>query len=543
MPLVTAVSCVAVWARPGGAVALIAVPRVAIRVDASAEMGTGHLKRCLSLAQALAEAGAQTRLICRPLDTVAAQVLALQDVAVDWLPAASAAYVPDPSAPPHATWARVDWLDDAQQTAETLAEWAPDWMVVDHYAFDARWHQAVRQALDCRLLVIDDLADRPLAADALLDHNWDDDHRHKYAACVQGKPTWLTGPRHALLAPAYRHAVRCVLRDKVRSIGIFMGGTDPGGASARVVKACRTAGFGGPLEVVSTSASPHLAGLRQACASDQATTLTLDEPDLAAFFARHDLQIGAGGGATWERCCIGAPTITLVLATNQAVVVQALDRLGALRAARLGNTPVTAELPTLTDALDQLLTDAAARAALGKRAATLVDGRGAQRVALSLLGTCLRLRPATLDDASMLHSWRNHPSVRAVSATQEPIAFEAHEAWMRAVLAHPARWLFVGQVGHLPVGSIRFDRLASGHLEVSLYLDPDLQGLGLGRHLLAAGEQALLRLNPAGITVDARVVPGNTTSRKLFEAGGYHGGPLQYQKTIGPLRGPTETAP
>jgi len=464
-------------------------------------------------------------------------------VAVHWLPTPSDTFTPSADAPPHARWAGASATDDAQQTAEMLADWRPDWVVVDHYAFDARWHQAVRQALGCRLLVIDDLADRTMAADALLDHNWDADHRHKYAARVQGKLSWLTGPRHALLAPAYRNAPRCALRDEVRSIGIFMGGTDPGGASARVVQACRAAGFGGALEVVSTSASPHLRGLRQACAADPDTTLTLDVPDLAAFFARHDLQIGAGGGATWERCCIGSPTIALVLAANQSVVVPALDRLGALRAARLDDTTGPVDLPTLSEALRQLLADAAARNALGQQAATLVDGRGAQRVALSLLGERLQLRPATLNDAPMLHGWRNHPSVRAVSATQDPIAFEAHEAWMRAVLAHPARWLFIGQVGRLPVGSIRFDRLANGHLEVSLYLDPDLQGLGLGRHLLAAGEQALLALHPAGITVDASVLPGNITSRQLFEAGGYHGGPLQYQKTIGPLPGPTETAP
>ena len=172
-----------------------------------------------------------------------------------------------------------------------------------------------------------------------------------------------------------------------------------------------------------------------------------------------------------------------------------------------------------------------------------LDGRGAQRVALSLLGEQLLVRPATMGDAPQLHSWRNHPTVRAVSATQDTIAFDAHEAWMRAVLADPSRWLFVGLVGQLPVGSIRFDRLASGHLEVSLYLDPDLQGLGLGRHLLAAGERAQLAGHPAGITVDASVQPGNTTSQKIFEAGGYRGGPLQYQKAIGPFLGLTETAP
>lgn len=513
--------------------------RVAIRVDASAAIGTGHLKRCLSLAQALIEVGVDVRFVCRELDAVAATVLGDSGIPTRWLPAPAQAFTPAPDAPPHAAWAGVPQAQDADDTAQTLADWRPDTVVVDHYAFDARWHRAVRAALGCgaqdlRLLVIDDTADRVLDADALLDHNWAPDHRAKYAGRLQREPLWLCGPRFALLAGAYRGAARYRFHDAVRSIGVFMGGTDPGGVSARVLAACRQAGFTGPVEVVSTSANPQLAGLREACQRNGQTTLTLDQHDLAAFFARHDLQIGAGGGATWERCCMGAPAVALALVANQSAVVPGLAALGAVRAADEATLPVV---------LRELIADPAARRSLAERAAALVDGRGAQRVALVLLRDQLQLRPATVDDAPLLHGWRNHPSVRAVSATQDPIDFDAHEAWVRAVLAHPARWLFVGQVGQLPVGSIRFDRLANGHLEVSLYLDPDLQGLGLGRHLLAAGEQALLALHPAGITVDASVLPGNNTSQQLFEAGGYHGGPLQYQKSIGPLPGPTETAP
>jgi len=511
---------------------MICSTRVAFRVDASVAMGGGHLKRCLSLASALTEAGAAVCFVCRPLDAVATWGLARQDVAMQWLSAPSGDFQPGDGSVPHAGWAAVAWADDAEQTVQALAMSPPDWLVVDHYAFDARWHLSVRHALGCRVLVIDDLADRSIDADVLLDHNWDIDHRQRYAACIQRPPTWLTGPRYALLAPAYQHASRCIPGSDVHSIGIFMGGTDPGGASARVVHACRAAGFGGPLEVVSTSASPHLPGLLEACAADAAITLTLDEPDLASFFARHDLQIGAGGGATWERCCIGAPAIGLALVANQMVVVQALDRLGVLRGARQDDMT---DLPELTEVLRQLIPDATARSELGQRAAALVDGRGAQRVALSLLGSELHLRPAVLGDARLLHAWRNHPMVRAASATQDPITFESHERWIRAVLAHSSRWLFVGLVGRLPVGSIRFDRLDSGHLEVSLYLDPDLQGLGLGRHLLAAGECALLRLYSAGVTVEASVQPDNAASRRLFEAGGYHGGPLKYQKTLGPV--------
>lgn len=508
--------------------------RVAIRVDASAAIGTGHLKRCLSLAQALIEAGADVRFICRRIDAVAEQVLTGVPAPVSWLATPAGPMSRAPDAPPHAAWAGVPPTQDAHDTVQALHDWTPDWLVVDHYALDARWHRAVRSALGCRVLVIDDTGDRALAPDALLDHNWDPDHRAKYAACLDRELLSLCGPRFALLAPAYRHAPRHAVHDTVRSIGIFMGGTDPDGISARVLTACRSAGFAGPVEVVSTSANPHLAALRDVCQDDGHTTLTLDQPDLAAFFARHDLQIGAGGGATWERCCIGAPTVALPLVANQSAVVPGLAALGAVRAA---------DEATLPEVLRDLIADPAARQSLAGRAAALVDGRGAQRVALALLRDQLQLRPATADDAELLHGWRNHPAVRAVSATQDPIAFDAHQRWLHAVLSNAARCLFVAQVGQLPVGSIRFDRLDSGHLEVSLYTDPELQGLGLGQRLLAAGEQDMLSRLPEGFTVDAQVLPDNTASQRLFQAAGYHGGPLQFRKAVRPMPNTHHTAP
>ena len=511
-----------------------AAARVAIRVDASAAIGTGHLKRCLSLAQALTEAGGEVRFVCRRLDAVAAQVLAAVSEPVCWLPAPSDAMKPEPEAPPHAAWAGVPQMQDAHDTAEALNGWSPHWVVVDHYAFDAHWHNTVREALGCRLLVIDDTADRPLDADILLDHNWDADHHAKYAMRLQREPLRLLGPRFALLSTAYRSAPRHNFHDRVRSVGIFMGGTDPGGISARVLAACRAAGFAGTIEVVSTAANSRLDALQQACAVDSAVTLTLDQPDLAGFFARHDLQIGAGGGATWERCCIGAPTVAMALVANQSAVVPGLAALGAVRAATEDNLP---------DVLRNLIANPAARRALSKTATALVDGRGAERVALVLLGNRLQLRPATADDALLLYGWRNHPDVRAVSTTQDPIDFDAHQRWLHAVLVNPARWLFVAQVGKLPVGSIRFDRLDEGECEVSLYTDPDLRGLGQGQRLLAAGEQALLALHPQGFTSVASVLAGNTASQRLFHAAGYHGGPLQYRKTVGPRQTPEHTAP
>ena len=271
--------------------------RIAIRVDASAAIGTGHLRRCLSLAQALTVAGAEVRFVCRAFDSVAAQVLSSETALVHWLPARPEPFAPEPDAPPHAAWAGVPQTLDVADTAQALADWLPDAVVVDHYAFDAHWHGGVRDALGCRLLVIDDTADRKVDADILLDPNWAPDHHAKYAGRLQRDPRWLCGPRFALLSSGYRNAVRYAFSETVRSIGIFMGGTDPGGTSVRALTACRNAGFTGEVEVASTSANPELVELRNACKHDGQAILTLDQPDLVGFFCRHDLQIGQIGRA------------------------------------------------------------------------------------------------------------------------------------------------------------------------------------------------------------------------------------------------------
>jgi UDP-2,4-diacetamido-2,4,6-trideoxy-beta-L-altropyranose hydrolase len=512
---------------------------VALRVDASAVMGTGHLQRCLSLAHALVEQGAWVTLVTRALDGVGEQVLRPSGLPVIWLAPGSAGGTGATSSndlPPHHAWAQVPWQHDANETCAALRSAAPDWVVVDHYAFDARWHDAVRQGLQCRVLVIDDTADRALSPDILLDHNWAPDHRAKYQGRLTKEPVWLPGPRFALLSAAYRSAPRYRFNAQVRSIGIFMGGTDPGGITAQVLQCVRSeVDYNGPVEVVSTSANPHLSALRAACAAYPDTTLTLNEPDLSAFFARHDLQIGAGGGATWERCCIGVPTIALVVADNQAASLPGLHALGALRAAFLSDAPQAPrghDMTPLSGTLHGLFDDAASRERLCATAAALVDGRGAQRVALRLMREVLRVRPATLADAPLLYAWRNHVAVRGVSRNETAFAYEQHLAWLKVALQSHQRNLLVGHIGQLSVGCIRFDRLNTQTFEVSLYLDPDLLGLGLGRQLLLRGEQRLTGLLERDSLIHAEVLPGNQASASLFESCKYQGGPTHFTKVL-----------
>jgi len=495
--------------------------RVAVRADASRRIGLGHVKRCLSLARALKELGADVVLVTRNLGVDVSKMASALSVRVVILPKPDVPIAPDDREVLHRDWAEVSWLTDAKECIAALAgEGSIDWLVVDHYAFDSDWHDALRAALGCKVAVVDDLADRPISPDLLVDHNFSDNHRSKYAPVLGSGSAILGGPRFALLAPNYASAQRFMPGVGVRSIGIFMGGVDVENWSEVAWSGCREhAAFAGPIEIASTSENPNLPALHAVCARDPGTTVLLDAPDLASFFCRHDLQIGAGGGALLERACIGAPTLAFACALNQVHVISDLARIGAIATLEEAGPPSGTAIGRR---LQQILDDAPARKALSERSRALVDGRGTQRVALVMLRDRLFIRAATFEDSMILFAWRNHESTRAMSMNPSLIKRETHEKWLRETIEGQERHLLVAMVGGLAVGAIRFDDLTPAEVEVSLYLDPELHGLGLGRAMLGAGEKYVSNRKSSGTRIVARVLTSNVASQKLFAAAGFH---------------------
>ena len=366
---------------------------IALRTDASQASGLGHFKRCLSLAVALRARGARCRFVARDLGLDVPALARAAGFETQQLPAPvpRATSGPGPSERPgggtaeHVAWLGVSPAEDAVQTIAALRSHPPAWVLVDHYALAAPWHRAVAQALGCRIAAIDDLADRDLAVDLLVDHNHAGDHRAKYGRHLAAPAELLGGPRYALLGAGYAGAQPHAVTEAVRSIGIFMGGVDAAGLSALALQACGLAGFDGPIEVATTSAHPHRRALDAAIARVPQAKLLLDQPDLQAFFARHGLQIGAGGGATWERCCMGAPTLALVVAANQRPVLAPLNGMGVLVVADTPGAPASWTAAGLAPAIRALLPAAPLRRRLSETARALVDGQGADRVAQTLM--------------------------------------------------------------------------------------------------------------------------------------------------------------
>ena len=471
--------------------------KIAFRVDASTAIGLGHLKRCLSLARAINDLNGATIFVWQKHDYDCAGLLE----SCGQLHVSIAGNGDD------------DFANDVRQTADALSIFAPDWVVVDHYGLGEQWHDQVAKALGCRIAAIDDLADRNLGCNLLIDQNLNPENAQRYRPKTRPGTKMLLGPRFALLDGSYASAEHYTFNDNARSIGVFMGGTDAGNHSIMVLDAIDAIPFRGTVEIASTTGNLALHELKSRVSQRPLTTLSLDLPNLASFFCRHDLQIGSGGGAMWERCCIGAPTFALIVADNQNATVPILSDLGIV--ASLGDQP--ASLNAVAAALRHLINSPEARRALAENSKKIVDGLGAKRVAVALMNVKMTLRPANEGDVTLAFQWRNHASTRSVSRDSTEINWSDHLIWFSNALKSHSRNLFVGEIGDASIGFIRLDEVDDAMFEVSLYLDPDLHGLGLGKGLLLLVEAKAISRS----IIDAEILDGNAASSRLFQSAGY----------------------
>jgi UDP-2,4-diacetamido-2,4,6-trideoxy-beta-L-altropyranose hydrolase len=230
-------------------------------------------------------------------------------------------------------------------------------------------------------MVIDDLADRRHQCDLLLDQNLGRS-LHDYQGLVPGRCNVMTGPDYALLRPEFASlrepSTKRRAAPSLRRILISMGGVDVPNATCEVLQALRTAHLPPDCEitVVMGGTSPWLSQVR-AVASEmpRPTEVLVGVSDMARVMAESDLAIGAAGSTSWERCCLGLPSIVLVLADNQRFISSQLDRAGAANALHLSVDGLGA-LHRLIDEYSKPENLARMSAA----AANVCDGLGAQRI-------------------------------------------------------------------------------------------------------------------------------------------------------------------
>jgi UDP-2,4-diacetamido-2,4,6-trideoxy-beta-L-altropyranose hydrolase len=358
---------------------------ILFRTDASLDIGTGHVMRCLTLADALRERGAHCRFVCRIHPGNLIELIRQRGFEVLELPFDGKWKGTDGANPEHASWLGADWVTDAAQTKVGAGDTAVDWLIVDHYSLDSRWEVALGETY-CKLMVIDDLADRPHNGDLLLDQNWFGAAIHaRYQGLVPDHCQCFFGPEYALLRPEYMQlrAAQFPRGGAVRRVLVFLGGSDPSNQTAKVLAALMNPGFAHlQVDVVTGHNHPDTQGIAAQVAARAGTTLHQNLPTLGPLMVQGDLMISAGGSTTWERMCLGLPAIVISVADNQTNINSALMNAGYINF--LGEMKqVTTE--AITQALQFSLLNPDVLKVQSHLGQTLVDGTGASKLAEVLL--------------------------------------------------------------------------------------------------------------------------------------------------------------
>jgi UDP-2,4-diacetamido-2,4,6-trideoxy-beta-L-altropyranose hydrolase len=241
----------------------------------------------------------------------------------------------------HAHWLDASQHQDAQQCLPILQRIKPDWLVVDHYAIDSHWQRMLNPYYK-KLMVIDDLADRQHDCDLLLDQTYGR-KALDYESLVPAHAVLLLGADYALLRPEFvkwrEFSLKRRANPKLKQLLITMGGIDSRNITSRVLTALNTCKLPNDLKitVIMGGAAPWLEQVKQQAQQMVNTEVKVDVTNMAEIMANSDLAIGASGSTSWERCCLGLPSLIMVLAENQRKIAEVLQDVGAALIVQLEN--------------------------------------------------------------------------------------------------------------------------------------------------------------------------------------------------------------
>jgi UDP-2,4-diacetamido-2,4,6-trideoxy-beta-L-altropyranose hydrolase len=473
-----------------------------IRTDASVLMGSGHVMRCLGLAQAWQDEGGHAIFVMAESPATFAEHLDMEGMELVRLESRGGSW------------------EDANTTADLASRYGARWVVVDGYQFGSEYQQAVKKCGSSLLFIDDNGHAGGYCADLVLNQNV---HASDYLYGNREPSTkLLLGPRFAMLRREFNswRGWEREIPPITRRVLITLGGSDPHNATLNVVDALQRMGnevF--EVTIVVGGSNPHWASLQQTAAGCRHDVRLLrNYTNMPALMAWADVAITGAGTTCWEMSLLGLPSAVLVLTENQKAIVEGLARAGiSLNLGRAEDLTPGA----IASAVEPLLRLEERRLVMSRKARQLVDGKGSSRVAAALSVGALKLRVAGPQDCEQFWRWANDPEVRRASFSSAAIVWEEYTAWFQHRLRDPNCSMFVAtDEQDLPVGQIRFERIRGTHAEVEINLCGEHRGAGYGVPLLELGTEAAFS-NPDLEQLHAFIKPENAASLSTFEKAGF----------------------
>ena len=479
---------------------------IVFRVDASSDVGFGHLSRCINLAEVLRSRGNEVSFICRDDELQSFRTLEDRLFATVLLPSLATGEV-------------CNQQQDADQTIEALKEMSPDWLIVDHYRLDKQWEQIMRPHV-IKIAVIEDLPSRRHDCDLLLDQNFSDRSNDAFRGQVPDACELLFGPRFALISEEFKRIreVKTKPNNELKRIFVFCGGSDPQNLTQQVIDELSIA------ELSNIAIDVVIGAQNKNFNRDASRKLkeNFEIHDAGSKFAqimrRADLAIGAGGTTTWERVCLGVPSVVVSIAENQN---PACEKLGSDGLVNYLGAQASLRPGVIRDAVIEAKNNYASLFDQIERGQILVDGRGCERVAEVMCPSAesdLVVRLAKADDCVEFFNWANDPAVREQSLTTSTIPMDDHKKWFSEKISSNTCEMYVMEASGLPVGQVRFEK-SEDLAEINYSLDKIVRNRRWASLMLRISIKLFGQRSIS--TLKARVKSSNTSSASVFKQLGF----------------------
>ena len=497
---------------------------VIFRVDSSLNIGTGHVMRCLTLAQVLKDNGANVEFVCRRHSGNQIKKIRSKGFFVYILEIFSDFEVDTKLH--HSRWLGVKQKQDASDCVKIIGSKKVDWLIVDHYSLDEDWQRELKPYVK-KLMVIDDLADRKHQCDMLIDQTFGRVNSD-YCELVPSECVLILGPYYALLRPEFS-IWREYSLERRSSFGfkrllVNMGGVDVNNITGQVLQELLVCDL--PKELIITvvmgESAPHLESVRlnMDCLPFH-TIVKVEVDNMAELLSNTDIAIGAAGATTWERCCLGLGAIQLVIAENQIFSAEMLDRYNIVKLAK-----------SVKNISDLLINHTEWVGRMSEESSRICDGMGANRVFNRMTGGDFHIKKIgkvsllnyvglSKEDLFLALEMRNHNEVKKWMYNTNNISKEAHFKFIK-ILEHDLnrRYFIVKCEGHI-IGSINFSSIYMPQsIEFGIYANPfsSLKNKGLILEE-AASYYAFVELEAHSL--ELRVLPVNKRAIDFYTRCGF----------------------
>jgi UDP-2,4-diacetamido-2,4,6-trideoxy-beta-L-altropyranose hydrolase len=484
--------------------------KVAIRVDASVNIGSGHVFRCLSLATEMAAYGCDVVFVMRPQPGDYFPLLQERGFKLKKLPKLNT-FKNSKTTDDYESWLQVSEIQDAREFTDIVKK--ADIVVVDHYGINAEWEKYVKSKISCHLLAIDDLV-REHNADFILDQTYG---AKAFEYMSNSNPRFVfAGCKYALLARPFAELHKTLSKRNANKnrhkLLLSMGGIDNPNATLMVLKAIRSMKVKIKTTVLLSNKAPHINSVVSFCNENKDWVKYISfSSDMARLMTEHTIAIGAPGSSSWERACMGLPSIVIPIAENQKKICKNMVSDGLALSVSLSEIH-----KKLCYKLDELILNCEN---IGNKVIDICDGMGANRV-VKILRNYIEygviLNNANVSHTRQVYEWQCLPETRQFANNPEVPSWDEHKIWMYEKLKSNTDFFYIVSHNGCDVGVVRLDKINISRYEISIYIAPSHHGKGIAKKVLAAIDT----LHP-DCEITASVHETNMASQNLFDRAGY----------------------